>query len=410
MRLARMNGASPRYLAFQLIIALGLAQQIGRGGESVTTPEGVLYTNIVVADVPWSIHLVKASRDNRLLEVRTPHAGGGALGMSPLSEQVADVNPKSGSPIAGINGGFYQRVKAYAGCPRGLQVVDGELFSGPSGNVSLWVDLLGEMHMTNVISHYEIIWPDGIRTPFDLNGPRSAHGVSLYTPALGSSTHTTNGLEFVLEQVPGSRWGPLRSCQNLAARVTEVREDGDTPLSSGTMVLSLGPEVMSRFRNISRGAILRISTESSPRLLGARQALSGGPWLVRDGTRQKIRASPEDTYELSSMLERHPRTAVGWNKDSYFFVVVDGRQREISDGMTLDELSGFLADLGCREAFNLDGGGSSTLWFDGKVRNSPCDGYERPIANSLVVVRKMGGRPMSTSSSIPPERRQDAVP
>jgi exopolysaccharide biosynthesis protein len=37
---------------------------------------------------------------------------------------------------------------------------------------------------------------------------------------------------------------------------------------------------------------------------------------------------------------------------------------------------------------NLDGGGSSTLWFEGAVRNHPCDGYERPVANSLALVRK----------------------
>ena len=56
--------------------------------------------------------------------------------------------------------------------------------------------------------------------------------------------------------------------------------------------------------------------------------------------------------------------------------------------MTLDELANFLVRLGCSEAINLDGGGSATLWFDGKVRNRPCDGYERNIANALVVVSK----------------------
>ena len=60
----------------------------------------------------------------------------------------------------------------------------------------------------------------------------------------------------------------------------------------------------------------------------------------------------------------------------------------LSDGMTLDELSGYLVKLGCQEAMNLDGGGSATLWYNGKVQNSPCDGQERVIANSLLLVRK----------------------
>ncbi len=88
------------------------------------------------------------------------------------------------------------------------------------------------------------------------------------------------------------------------------------------------------------------------------------------------------------MTERHPRTAIGWSDREFFFIEVDGRQAS-SVGMTLDELASYCSKLGCREAMNLDGGGSATLWFDGEVRNNPCDGQERPIANSLVLIRKV---------------------
>jgi len=88
------------------------------------------------------------------------------------------------------------------------------------------------------------------------------------------------------------------------------------------------------------------------------------------------------------MFERHPRTAIGWNSKYYFFVEVDGRQKRLSAGMTLDELTGLLEELGCENGMNLDGGGSATLWCLGKVRNSPCDGRERELANSLVAVWK----------------------
>jgi exopolysaccharide biosynthesis protein len=174
------------------------------------------------------------------------------------------------------------------------------------------------------------------------------------------------------------------------------------------MVLSLSPGMMDRFQGVGRGAVLRISTASLPVLISARTALSGGPLLVHNGKRQKIRSSPEDPYEFSSMLEQHPRTAFGWNKQWYFLVEVDGRQRDLSVGMTLDELSAYLVKLGCEEALNLDGGGSSSLWFEGQVRNNPCDGYERTIANSLLVVRKGAGAgekgTMSKSPANPVER------
>ena len=56
--------------------------------------------------------------------------------------------------------------------------------------------------------------------------------------------------------------------------------------------------------------------------------------------------------------------------------------------MSLPELADYFLKLGCTEAMNLDGGGSSTLWILGQVMNSPCYGHERSMANSLILLRK----------------------
>jgi exopolysaccharide biosynthesis protein len=69
--------------------------------------------------------------------------------------------------------------------------------------------------------------------------------------------------------------------------------------------------------------------------------------------------------------------------------------------MTLDELAAFLLKLGCEEALNFDGGGSATLWYDGEVRNSPCDRMERDIANCLVISRK-ASKATAPPASAPP--------
>ncbi len=114
--------------------------------------------------------------------------------------------------------------------------------------------------------------------------------------------------------------------------------------------------------------------------------------LLRDGRRQKIDAAPDEAYEFSSMVERHPRTAVGWNADRFFLIEVDGRQKHLSVGMTLDELTTYLLELGCTDAMNLDGGGSATLWYGGEVKNSPCDRAEREIANGLAVLKRRAAR------------------
>ena len=347
-----------------------------------------VYTNIIVSAEPWSIHVIKIPRSNATYEIRSRHAGEGALGMSPLSEHIAGLRTTAGKPVAAINGGFYRRDKAYAGAARGLQIVDGEILSAPNGGPCFWMDVGGGPHIENIKSQFQIIWPDGRNTTFELNSERGDSSVVLYTPAMGTPTFATNGIEFVLEKQDGGRWLPLRAGRAFPAKVKAVQQAGNPAFTPGTMIVSVGGKLAEQFRKVQPGDTLQISTATSPSLSVARNALAAGPVLVRNGRRQKISAAPDDAYESSSMIERHPRSAIGWNTDWYFLVVVDGRQRDVSDGMTLEELGGFLVRLGCEEALNLDGGGSSTLWFDGSVRNNPCDGYERPIATSLVVVQK----------------------
>lgn len=84
---------------------------------------------------------------------------------------------------------------------------------------------------------------------------------------------------------------------------------------------------------------------------------------------------------------RAPRTAIGHadNLRTIYLVVVDGRSSS-SRGMTIDELAVLMGSFGVDRAMNLDGGGSSTMWVDGRgVVNRPSDGAERVVANHLGV-------------------------
>jgi hypothetical protein len=346
------------------------------------------YTNYYIASVPWSIHVVRVTRANSTFEFHSVHAGNSALGLSTLSAQIASLSPELGTAVAGINGDFYQREKAFAGDPRGLQIVEGEVISAPSGGVSFWIDGFGRPHATNVWSQFQVSWPDGTSMPCGLNQERRANRVVLYTPSLGTSTHTVGGLEFILEAQPGGPWLPLRSPRAYQGVVRKINAAGNSAVEQETMVISVAPGLVSRLPKIETGAILTVSTTTVPGLRGVRSAIGGGPMLVQGGRRQKNGSLVADTFEITSMLERHPRSALGWNDQYYFLVEVDGRQRELSLGMTLEELANFMHDLGCDEAMGLDGGGSATLWYAGKVRNRPCDGHQRDIANGLVLVRR----------------------
>ncbi len=347
--------------------------------------EGASYANYRDPDGPWSIHVVRIERRPEF-ELRSLHADGRAIGLDTLSGQLSDIKPKTGTPVAGVNGDFYQRDHTFAGDPRGLQIVDGELISAPAGGISLWIDTNDLPHMGRVVSKFHVVSTNGINQPFGLNTQPNSKFVGLYTPSLGSSTHGTQGREIVLALAKDGRQR-LGIGETYSAEVREIHDDGTTPLSPGIVVLSIPVRITQNFAALEPGVPVLISTKTIPDLRGAKMAISGGPILVHAGQAQEIIPPENDAFEFRSQKERHPRSAIGWNNHEYFLVEVDGRQRG-SVGMTLDELGSFLVGLGCQEAMNLDGGGSATLWFDGKVRNRPCDGRERPIANSVAVVRK----------------------
>ncbi|MCG8400496.1 MAG: phosphodiester glycosidase family protein [Firmicutes bacterium] len=85
--------------------------------------------------------------------------------------------------------------------------------------------------------------------------------------------------------------------------------------------------------------------------------------------------------------QRQPRTVIGeYGNDDLIMIVVDGRQSDWSSGVTLEDMQIRLIDLGVIEAYNLDGGGSSSFVYDGKVLNRPSDGRERPVTTSIVVM------------------------
>ena len=99
---------------------------------------------------------------------------------------------------------------------------------------------------------------------------------------------------------------------------------------------------------------------------GAVTVLSFGPALVENG---KVSVSQND--EVGKAMASNPRTAIAITKDNhYLFIVSDGRTDE-SEGLSLYELATFAASLGAKTVYNLDGGGSSTMYFNGNVVNNP---------------------------------------
>jgi hypothetical protein len=330
------------------------------------------------------MHYVKIDRSRPDIEFVASKARGRVVGLANLSAQISALPPDAGRALAAINGDFYQTERTlHPGDPRGLMIVRGELISSPSPNPCFWIDTNRQPHIDIVTSQFKVTWPDGQATPIGLNEERGPGNAVLFTPTLGGSTRTRDGREFVLERHGEGPWLPLEVGRAFTGRVREVRATNDTLPAKDTMVLSVGPRLSEQVAAIKAGDVIQISTATTPDLAGVKMAIGGGPKLVHDA--KPVRNAP---YAVKALYERHPRSAIGFNQTHFFLVEVDGRQKELSMGMTLAELADYLVKIGCTEAMNLDGGASSQIIVGGRVMNSPSSGFERNTATGIIVLQK----------------------
>lgn len=132
----------------------------------------------------------------------------------------------------------------------------------------------------------------------------------------------------------------------------------DKSLDDVCVLYQTGELVIHERENIDLGAIIENN---------AYQAWSFGPKLLENGEWMTL-----DNHSLS---RQNPRCAIGYYEPGhYIFVVVDGRQEGYSKGLTLTQLSKLMKNLGCAEAYNLDGGQTACMVFNGEFANQPVNG------------------------------------
>ncbi len=118
-------------------------------------------------------------------------------------------------------------------------------------------------------------------------------------------------------------------------------------------------------------------------------AIGGGPVLVQNG---EINITNEEELKFTgkAINDKHPRTCMGYTSDGYLIIMaIQGRFPGIAEGATLEQEAKLLKDLGCVEALNLDGGGSSCMLINGKETIKPSDkGIQRAVP-AVFVIRNM---------------------
>jgi hypothetical protein len=219
---------------------------------------------------------------------------------------------------------------------------------------------------------------------------REPEGLFLYTPQWGASTGTKDlGVEVLVEVSRPTMVfpGPNVSIQGFVREIRDLQ--GSTPIPFDHVVLSARGAARDRLLKLVQvgdevGINQEIThyernckTRHSQSWTNAYASVSGDFVFLENG---EIRSYPEN----AGAINRHPRTAIVYNDHFIYFIVVDGRQPDVSIGMTIDELALFARDrLQATWGIALDGGGSSTMWVNGAVRNTPsvqCNRVYLPVA------------------------------
>ena len=382
-----------KFVTALLLVSLSVLCGSSSAQEFKTVHPGIEYAHVEhkPGNDPLKINLLRLDLKKVRLDVH--HAFDKAIGVQPTSEIATQHHA-----VAAINGGFFRLDKTeFAGDAAGILAIDGKLWSESHNNrIAIRIrnrkdrtDVMFD-HLTTTVSveHFA----DGGELVSGVNRERKASEIVVYTPQFGASTLTDQlGGEIV--------FGDCAYEEKCRVRVVET--GGNSPIPRGGFVVSFSPqrrEDLERLRQ-SIGMVRKDSgteadlkvrifvlNERIPLRLETTDDITNGvARLIRSG---KIDITWEQEKAAKSFAEmRHPRTAVAKLKDGKFLMItVDGRQPGVSVGMTLQELAEYLFSLGATDAMNLDGGGSTTMYLDGKVVNTPSekDG-ERKVSDAIIV-------------------------
>ncbi|MFN3650303.1 MAG: phosphodiester glycosidase family protein [Armatimonadota bacterium] len=335
------------------------------------------------AEGPNVCYAVEVDTTQPLIQLGVSLGRGGTLGLEPLSRQAERLTQETRYPIAGVNGDFfYYPSTQQPGIPTNAAILNGEVIRTPFNRSCLVLPQSGTPSIQIFRATGKLALPSGIeREITSVNHPRGANQLVIYTPWFGPSTRTSaEGTEVYLEP----EQFPLQNGVVHRARVRAVQSGaGNAPIAPGGWVLSGSGPAGFLLRGLKPDDVLELKIDFDPAVGPGDQLLGGGPRLVRNGrvSIEKEAGSIDGAFART----RHPRTAIGFNGSKLYLFTVDGRLPGQSIGMSLPELAQAMVDLGCTDALNMDGGGSTTLWMRGSILNRPSDGRERPVANGLLV-------------------------
>ena len=338
--------------------------------------DGVEHAQLVreFSGKPVNINLLRLDLKKVRLDVH--RANDMAIG----TETTSSIAARHGA-IAAINAGFFRLDSSqFLGDPVGLLMIDGDLISEPEKDRVQLIINNGPSQTDVLIArsaiNHSIRFGGDTYKVSGINRERKGDELIIYTPKFGKTTLTDkNGIELVI--VKGNIYSIILSLGNAV-----IPENGYVLSASGALQSLVTPRAKKQ-----DSVTLLLDWQIPQSFLKDRDRLdvvTGVPQLIKNG---KIDITWELEKTTKTFVEtRHPRTAVAKLKDGRFLMLTADGRSDTSAGLDLNDLAAYLLELGAVDAMNLDGGGSTTMFLDGKVVNKPSDAEgERKVSDVLVV-------------------------
>ena len=363
--------------------------------EFKTMRDGIEYAEMTreIDNQPVKMNLLRLDLSKARLDV--VHAMDAAIG----TETVSSMAMRHGA-FAAINAGFFRLDKSiFAGDAAGVLMIDKKLLS-ESVNNRIVLAVINEKDKTEVIfGHLEVDYLALIgKQSLDVNGvnrERKNDELIIYTPEFNRTTLTSkSGVEVTV--IDGKVKAIFKSGSNIIPPngfiLSATGKAEDILLKSSKIGAKVHLPLIQPFSMLDnekeqkeeekrRDPLAVIDFETFKKV---EDITNGVPQLIKNS---KIDITWEQEKSSKSFVEtKHPRTAVAKLKDGKFLMVtVDGRS-EASGGIGLEDLAKILLELGATDAMNLDGGGSTTMFLDGKIVNHPSDKEgERKVGDAILV-------------------------
>jgi hypothetical protein len=363
---------------------------------------GVVYRRFVDTRGPFAVNLVRVDLRRRDIELRHARARDQLTGREKTTDMVRRAANGGVTVLAAVNSDFFdlktgenENNQVVAGeWWKGLKVTDSPYDTYDNVHVQFGVDAARKPLMDRFILD-GTAWAHGVATPIitvNFNPSGKPEGTALFTSRYGATAPHDTSRQTVEAALAGAGH---RGDTLLFVRRGAVSTVSGSPIpSDGAVLAAYGAGLRTKeVQAMADGDTVRVLLATLPRLhngITPAMLLGGWPRILRDGKNVAADAATVEGTISRNAEMRHPRTAVGFSRDSttLFILTVDGRS-ENSGGMTLVELANMMRKLGAWQAMNFDGGGSTTMVIDGAVVNVPSDSTgERAVGNALLVVKK----------------------